>query len=406
MTFVYREVMTLRAHGLPVVTFSSWKPKDAELSQEAKPLVADTTYLLPVSAGKLLRVHLRWLAKNPWRYLSTLVFCLFHSATSWRNALRTAIHFAYAICLAEEATRQEIDHLHVHFALNATTLAMIVARLTGITYSFTAHANDIFANPILLPQKIKAAHFIVAISDYNARFLERIVSGEATRRKIEVVRCGIDVSHFAPPAARPLAPKPTILGVGRLVEKKGFPTLVEACKRLKAQGHAFTCRIVGDGPHAAQLAAMISEYGLEDCVKLEGVVFQEALKGYLEQTDIITLPCVVAQDNDMDGIPNSLMEGMAMGIPAVSTTISGIPELIEDNVSGLLVPPNDAAALADALARLLTDAGLRQRLGMAGRHKVVAEYEIYQNTRKLLDIFHERLQADLTTYSREAIHAF
>jgi glycosyltransferase involved in cell wall biosynthesis len=405
MTFVYREVLALRAYGLQVDTFATWRPNEAELSQEAKSLVAGTSYIFPITWLRFLRCHLQWLWRHPRRYIGTLLFCLRHSASSWRNSLRTLYHFGEAICLADEATRKEIDHLHVHFALNATTLAMIVARLTGITYSFTAHANDIFANPILLPQKISAARFIVAISNYNAHFLQQIVPDDETRAKIEVVRCGIDVDHFSPPLRQSphgevQGRKCMILAVGRLVEKKGYPYLIEACKQLVDQGYAFDCHIIGDGPQAERLTQLIAEHNLGHCVHLEGVVFQEGLKEYLTRADIITLPCVVAQDQDMDGIPNSLMEGMAMGIPAVSTTLSGIPELIEDHQTGLLVPPNDAAALANALARLLSDCDLRERLGKAGRDKVVAAYEIQQNTRQLLNIFRARLGPKLAYNSR------
>ncbi|MCC6454710.1 MAG: glycosyltransferase [Caldilineaceae bacterium] len=408
MTFVYREVLALRAYGLEVDTFATWRPNEAELSQEAKALVASTSYIFPIRWARFLRCHLQWLFRHPRRYVGTLLFCLRHSASSWRNSLRTLFHFGEAICLADEATRKEIDHLHVHFALNATTLAMIVARLTGITYSFTAHANDIFANPILLPEKIAAARFIVAISGYNADFLQRVVPDDETRAKIEVVRCGIDVEHFSPPSEpqeetdrEAQREKCMILAVGRLVEKKGYPYLIEACKQLADQGYAFDCRIIGDGPQAEQLAQLIKENNLEDYVHLEGVVFQEGLKDYLTRAEIITLPCVVAQDQDMDGIPNSLMEGMAMGIPAVSTSISGIPELIEDNHTGLLVPPNDATALANALARLLSDHDLRDRLGKSGREKVMAEYEIQKNTRQLLNIFRARLGPELAYNSRQ-----
>jgi glycosyltransferase involved in cell wall biosynthesis len=411
MTFVYREVLALRASGLDVDTFATWRPDEAVLSQEAKGLVESTSYVFPRSWFNFVGCHLRWLFKRPWRYVETLFFCLRHTKGSWKNRLRTLFHFGEAICLAEETTRKNIAHLHVHFALNATTLAMIVARLTGITFSFTAHANDIFANPILLPEKLAEARFIVAISKYNAAFLQGIDSSEEMRCKIEVVRCGIDVSHFSPPAQRTSATKCTILAVGRLVEKKGYPYLIEACKQLREQGYLFDCYILGDGPQAELLREMVEENGLQDCVHLEGIVFQENLKEHLNRADIIALPCVVAKDNDMDGIPNSLMEGMAMALPAVSTTLSGIPELIEHNQNGLLIPPNDAPALAGALARLISDRALRQRLGEAGRAKIVAEYDIEKNSRQLLDIFQRRLGSELQhtselSYTRqEAIHA-
>jgi glycosyltransferase involved in cell wall biosynthesis len=281
----------------------------------------------------------------------------------------------------------------VHFALNATTLALIVSRLTGVPFSFTAHANDIFANPIMLAEKIANANMINAISDYNARFLCDFVPDPRTRAEIRVVRCGIDVTDFAPTKRPSPNEEPTILAVGRLVEKKGYPYLIEACGFLADRGHRFRCLIVGDGPQQALLQKMIDERELNGVVQLIGPVFQEHLKEYLAQADIITLPCVVAQDGDMDGIPNSLMEGMAMEIPAVSTRLSGIPELIDHLENGLLVEPNDAAGLADALALLLDDAELRLRLGRAARAKIVAEYEIGANADRLLEIFRDSLRS-------------
>jgi colanic acid/amylovoran biosynthesis glycosyltransferase len=394
MTFVYREVLALRAQGVEIQTFSIWRPQTDELSAEAKPLLDDTFYIFPLHWRCFFRSHLRYLLTRPRRYLATLLFCLTRPHKSWKNWLRTVLHFGQAIPLAAEVEQRQLLHLHVHFALNATTLALVVARLTGISFSFTAHANDIFANPILLAEKIAAARFIIAISEFNARFLQQIAPDHGA--KIKVVRCGIDVADFAPPVHRPQTAKPTIVAVGRLVEKKGNPYLVQACKILAERGYNFVCLILGSGPQEQLLQQMIREHELGEHVRLLGAVRQEELKCYLSQADIITLPCVVAQDNDMDGIPNSLMEGMAMEIPAVSTTISGLPELIDPLQSGLLVPPNDATALADALALLLADAGLRQRLGQAGRRKIIADYDLAKNTRHLLTV----LQTYLEPYGR------
>ncbi len=395
MTFVYREVMALREKGLDIHTFSTWKPKLEELSEEAKPLVDETYYVFPISWLRLLLCHISVFATRPWRYTTTLFFCLTREHKSFRNRLRTLIHFSYAIPLAQEVERRKIDHLHVHFALNGTTVAMIIARLTETTYSFTAHANDIFVNPILLPEKIAEARFIVAISDFNARYMYKILPSQETEQKMNVVRCGIDVERFAPPAYRNSKDRPMILAAGRLVEKKGIRYLLRACKLLVERGYVFDCTIIGGGPEEEELRRIVRELGLGDYVHLEGVFFQEDLDDYLLRADIVTLPCVVAKDNDMDGIPNSLMEGMAMELPSVSTTVSGIPELIEDMETGLLVPPEDEVALADALARLLDDHALRVSLGKAGRAKVAAEYEINTNTNRLVEVFRTYLGADL-----------
>jgi len=390
MTFVYREVQALRAAGIHIETFSTWKPNPNELSSEAKDLVKNTFYIFPLNWLHFLLTHLGYLLTRPVRYLGTLLFCLTREHKSVKNRLRTLSHFCQAIYLAKEVERKNVNHLHVHFALNATTLALVVSRLTDVTFSFTAHANDIFVNPILLPEKINEARFIVCISEYNIRFLHNIVPCRETLNKTHLIHCGIDVDHFSP-KKQSCNEQPIILAVGRLVEKKGFPYLIRACKILVDQGYNFQCLIMGGGPQKAQLKKMVEENDLSNHVHLTGVVFQEHLKDYLNKADISVLPCIVASDQDMDGIPNTLMEAMAMEIPSISTNLSGIPELIEDMQTGLLVPPQDEGTLAKAIAMLLDDKELRIVLGRAGRAKVVEEFEIKKNANQLLNVFNKYL---------------
>jgi glycosyltransferase involved in cell wall biosynthesis len=299
--------------------------------------------------------------------------------------------------------------------LNSTTIALIVARLTGITFSFTAHANDLFVNPILLPEKIRAARFIIAISEYNRAFLYNLVPMQETLQKTHVVHCGIDVDRFSkkhPAGQRPAGAslltdgqgQTTIVAVGRLVEKKGYPYLIQACKILAARGIPFRCLIAGSGPQEAFLQQLIDDNGLtgpdgtsgpdkapassasSSYVQLLGRVFQEDLLSLLAQADVFCLPCVVAQDGDMDGIPNTLMEAMAMQIATISTSVSGIPELIKDGKTGLLVPPQDAESLADAIARLIGDQHLRTSLGQAARAHIAEQFEVQNNVRRLVEI--------------------
>lgn len=395
MTFVYREVLALRESGLDVQTFSTWKPRLTELSDEAKDLVEDTFYVFPLNWVQFLLSHARYLLTRPQRFVGTLWFCLTRKHKTLKNRLRTFYHFCEAIPLAREVERRDIKHLHVHFALNATTMAMVVSRLTDTTFSFTAHANDIFANPILLPEKIRAARFIIAISEYNMRFLHSVVPSQRTVAKTHLVHCGIDVLEFSPPDHRPRSDQPIILAVGRLVEKKGYPYLIKACRILADQGCDFRCLIVGGGPQESVLKQMIVSSNLADRVNLVGVVFQEHLRDYLVKADIFALPCVVASDQDMDGIPNTLMEAMAMEIPTISTTVSGIPELIEDMKTGLLVPPQDEVSLAGAIATLLENEALRSRLGKAGRIKVIDEFESRKNANRLLGIFGSYIEGGL-----------
>ena len=393
MTFVYREVLAFRNAGFDVQTFATWPPDLNELSEEAKGLVEETFYIFPLSWGAFLLDHCRYLLTRPRRYLGTLFFCLTRKHKTFKNRLRTFFHFCQAVKLASEVERRKIQHLHAHFALNATTIAMVVSRLLGTTFSFTAHANDIFVNPILLPQKIQEALFIVVISEYNKQFLQNIVSTEETRKKIHLVHCGIDVQHFSPPDIQPDVDKPIIFSVGRLIEKKGFLYLIKACRILADQGYQFKCLIAGGGPQETLLKQMVEECELGDYVELMGVIFQEDLKAYLGKPGVFVLPCVIAQDQDMDGIPNSLMEAMAMEMPAISTTVSGIPELIVNEKTGLLVPPRDEVALAKAIATLLENQELRITLGKSGRQKVIEEFEIKENVNNLLNIFEMYLKS-------------
>ncbi len=392
LTFVYREIVALRAAGLNIETFSIWKPRLEDLSAEAQPLRAETFYVFPLDWYGFIVSHLRHLFLRPDRYLGTLIFCLMRPHRLWRNRLRTLLHFCQAVYLAREVERRGIAHMHVHFALNAATLALVIQRLTGITYSFTAHANDLFVNPILLPEKIEEARFIIAISEYNRRFMYDLVPTPATAAKIHLVRYGVDVERFAPMARRPQTSPPLILAVARLVEKKGFSFLVKACRILAEQGRDFRCLIIGSGPQEALLRKLIATNQLSDKVELVGRVFQERLKDYLNQATVFVLPCIVAADGDRDGIPNTLIEAMAMEIPVVSTAVSGIPELTQHGQTGLVVAPQDEVALATALAQLLDDEALRARLATAGRATVVAEYEAEKNAAALLGIFRACLE--------------
>jgi colanic acid/amylovoran biosynthesis glycosyltransferase len=408
LTFVYREVSALRAAGLAVDTFSIWKPRPGDLSQEAWPRLAETWYVFPWQATQMLSSHLRYLLRQPRRYLGTLLFCLRHDGEGWRRWARGLGHFLEGGALAAEMERRGIQHVHAHFARGATTAALVIERLTGIPFSFTVHANDIFVRPTMLREKLAAAQFAIGISEYNRQLLLRLAP--EAHSKVHVVHCGVDIArfapaaHFTPPAAHGDV-VPLILSVGRLVEKKGFRHLVAACQILAERGCAFQCEIVGEGPERAALEAQITASGLAGQVRLAGAVFQEQLGRHLAAAQIFTMPCVAARDGDMDGIPSTLMEAMSMELPVVSTRLSGIPELVEDGRSGLLVAPGDDEALAAALARLLGDGALRARLGQAGRAKVAAEFEIGATTQNLLRIFRAELPAESAEPANTAAYA-
>jgi colanic acid/amylovoran biosynthesis glycosyltransferase len=392
-TFIYREVLALRELGFSISTFAIWKPNPNQLSQESKSLVNTTFYTFPISWAKFFVAHFYFLLSRPICYISTLVFVLTRKGESLSNRKRTFFHFFEAIYLAREMKRQSVRHIHAHFSVNAASVALIIARLLDISFSFTSHSN-LFTDQLILKEKIHAAKFIVAISQFTRQYLLNLVKGDdKVASKTHVIHCGLSLDDFAPRIPQPHN-TPNLLFVAQLAERKGAPILVQACRVLAEQGVDFRCVIVGDGPQYEHVHRLVCEYNLQDRVELAGVVFQEHLKEYLNQADVFVLPCIVAQNDVMDGIPVVLMEAMSMEIPTVSTHVSGIPELIEHEQSGLLVPEKAPEALADAIQRLLRDQMLRERLGKNGRRRVQAEFNIYKSADQLAGLFERYLEAD------------
>ena len=313
-----------------------------------------------------------------------------------RNRVRTLGHFGEAIYLGRHMEREGITHIHAHFTINAASIALMLARLLGISFSFTAH-NIFFIDRVLLKEKVREAHFIVAISDFSRRYLLGLIPDDNNKNrtmtdKVHIVHCGLSPDKFAPSAKRAENPVPVIMFVAQLSERKGAPVLVEACKILVERGRRFRCIIFGDGPRRALLKEMVAAYDLEQVIDLMGAVFQEELREHLARADIFALPCITASNGDMDGIPVSLMEAMSMEIPVVSTYLSGIPELIQNGENGILVEEKDATALANALERLLDDEELRIQLGKNGRRKVMRDFNIDSNADQLATLFEHYLK--------------
>ena len=290
-----------------------------------------------------------------------------------------------------------IQHLHAHFCHGSTTIAMFASRMSGIPFSFTAHAKDIYLKELnpgrLLQKKMRRAKFLVTCTGANEQHL-RNIAPEGTQ--IHRIYHGLDTHLFTGPQQDKRQPQeslPLILSVGRLVEKKGFETLIHACALLKEKKRRFKCKIVGGGDEAytAKLQALINNLKLERTVELHGAVTQEELRGIYSQATLFALSCLVVNNGDRDGIPNVLVEAMAMSVPVISTDISGIPELISDNVNGLLVPEKNAGAMANAIERLLADGELRQLLGKAGRARVCKDFDSQVTTLELKNLFLARL---------------
>jgi glycosyltransferase involved in cell wall biosynthesis len=392
MTFIYREVLALERSGFNVLTFSVWKPATESLSQESRHLVDSTTYIFPTSWPRFLQRHVVFLFTRPGKYIGTALFVLTRRGEGWRKRVRTLGHFGQAVYVAREMQKRGVQHVHAHFSHNAASIALMLSRLLDISFSFTAH-NILFTDQILLKDKIRESCFIAAISEFTRRFIINLVPGEHYDDKIHIVHCGLSPRDFSPPHSRPANDVPLLLFVAQLAERKGAPVLVEACRVLAGRGVAFRCVIVGGGPQKAQLAQLVTRYGLQDVVELTGALFQEQVKAYFERADVFVMPCLRTASGDMDGIPVALMEAMAMEIPTVSTFVSGIPELIEHERSGLLVDEKDVEGLADALQRLIGDAALRERLGKNGRQKVLREFDVDKSAGQLAALFERYVKA-------------
>lgn len=411
-TFITNEIRLLEKMGVKLFIFSV-KRLEGELNHAmVKDISAPVTYLPQADPLSETRFS-RWLFDNvpkfsashrhlfrhrPLPYLKTLLQCLAMSVqyrNGWFEPLREVFfkEFLQAGFIADAVMQSEdVRHLHAHFCHGSTTIAMFASQLSGIPFSFTAHAKDIYLKELnpgrLLEKKMRSAQFLVTCTGANHEHLQRLATHGA---KIYKIYHGLDTRLFTRvPDTIPLENKqiPLVLSVGRLVKKKGFDYLIQACAMLKSKGIRFECRIVGGGDgYGERLREMIEDLGLEGIVSLSGAVTQEELREIYQQATVFALPCLVVENGDRDGIPNVLVEAMSMQIPVVSTDISGIPELIDDNLNGLLVPEKDAAAMAEAIEKLLGDPELRLRLSRAGREKVCRYFDSGVTTLELKDLF-------------------
>lgn len=377
-TFIDREIQALRAQGVQARVISIRKPHTL-LSQSQQPLQKITTYLIPVTWGRFLAAHLRFALRKPAVYFGTLVELVSSPHPNGSARLKTALHFAEGVYAADAIAKQPCDHIHAHFADRAATLALVAGRLLGIPFSLTAHANDIYVKPVLLPLKLAQAKFVSTCTAYNHEYLSKLFQ---LKDKLHCLYHGLDMETYHPVPAQ--AEIPLITSVGQLKEKKGFQYLLAACHQLKQKGYSFQCQIIGEGPLRATLEEQIHNLSLESQVILRGALPHEAVIQEYQRSTLFVLPCVTGSDGDRDGIPNVILEAQAMQLPVVSTRHSGIPEVVAEGVNGLLVPPADAASLAEAITRLLDNPALCIELGRNGRRIVAEHFDVRRNAERLL----------------------
>lgn len=382
-TFVVREVAAHWRLGLPVRLFSLYPPEDPAMHPEIRDLSLPLTTLWQPSRPAFWTAHLHYLQRRPRLYRQCWQDFLRHPDSRGPARRRCLLFLLVSPYAARCLETQGIKHLHAHFANTAASVALGAATLAGIPWSFTAHAYDVFVDTLLLDLKLRRAAFVATVSNFHVQYLREHFPG-ARQARLEVIRYGLDPDLF-PFQLRPRREPPVILAVGRLVATKGFHTLIAALARLRRQGLQPRCRIIGEGPERPSLTTQIARLGLADQVELLGRQLPAAVKAAYDQADLLVMPSCV-KNNDRDGIPNVLLEAMALGVPVISTWVSGIPELVRPEATGLLVPPEDPAALAEAIARLLQDPELAHRLARSARQLVETEFNIYRSAARLQEL--------------------
>ena len=384
-TFILDEILGLEDCGVHLQVYALAHPGEDIVQPDSLRVRGEVTYLHGTggwasawaSTRASAAAQARFFGAAPGRYLRVLA-----GAFRERPGVATLKHFLEAVHLADRTRRDHVRHLHAAFAHSPAAVARLVHQLTGLPYSFSAHAKDLYlSDPAALARRVAGAEFVLVCSAAAAQDLAAIAGPDAW--KVRLAPHGVDTARFRPPASG-WGPATTggvetaplrLLAVGRLVDKKGYPILLDALAQARADGHRIELDVIGGGPQLRALDARATALGLAGSVRFHGArTHQEVAAAYL-QADAFVQASVVLPDGDRDGIPNSLLEAMATGLPAVATTVGGIPEVVIHGQSGLLAPPGDAAALADLLAMLAVDRDLRRRLGRQARARVVERFD-------------------------------
>ncbi len=410
--FIASEICRLERLGLPLRLYVL-KPAD---EPDHHPLVdqiqAVPDYLPPTTSITSTAV-IPWLRDNLRPFLPALRRTLRHHPVRLGLAVATAAtqsvrarrgwrpraiylkELLLAVELADRVRLSDAVHLHAHFAHGTTTVTWLASMISGLPFSFTGHAKDIYQaslNPAgLLARKLAAADFALTCTAANVDHLRALAPHATVLLAYHGLNADFARLLAAAPVRSPRAAEADtlhVVSVGRFVAKKGFDTLVIAVARLLERGLDVRLTLVGESGDAdTAIATAADQHGIADRIAIRGALSQAGLLALYAEADVFALACRVVEDGDRDGIPNVLVEAMAAGLPVVSTTVSGIPELVADGVNGLLVGPNDPDALADALLALAKDPQLHARVAAAGRRTVAERFDGDALAAELIDVF-------------------
>lgn len=385
-TFILREMNELERQGRQIALYPLIRQRQAVIHAEAEKWLSRARYY-PFLSLNVLGVNLLALLKKPRRYLKTLWRVIWENRTAIPFLIRALSIFPKAVLMSVKMQKDGIEHIHAHYATHPALAAWIIQQFAGLTYSVTVHAHDIFVRQEMLSTKLQAADFVVAISEHNRHYLTEKVSFRMAE-KIHVIHCGIELSQYAPiKRDQPPSESFEILNVGSLQPYKGHEVLLQACKRLRERGIPLRCHVIGGGELRPRLEAMTTALDLEDVVVWHGPQPQDEVAKLLPQVDCYVQPSIITSSGKMEGIPVSLMEALAVGLPVVASNMSGIPELVRPNETGYLVPPGDSDRLADTLEYIYHYWQQAAGLAKAGRELVAQEFTIRANVEKLQLLF-------------------
>src|SRR5438477_6774369 len=373
-TFCYREVAELARQGVTPPIFSIRKPKDEPPQDWDKRIVERVDYL--PKEKELLDEVLRGSPKE------RLPVDVIAALGEW-GRLPDFLRLYQAVHIGLRLQQMRIDHVHAHFAGMAARTAFWIQKFFGISFSFTGHANDIFAQrnfEIGLRSLVGAARVILTETDFAEKFLRERFPEDADR--IHRIYNGLTIAEFR--RADFSSVSPLIVAVGRLIDKKGFADLIRACRLLRERGRSFRCEIIGEGPLEKELRRQIEDLDLRNHVKLLGPKAQHEIAEHLAMGTAFVLPSAIDTTGGMDNLPTVIMEAMATGLPVISTPVGGIPEMVVQDETGALVPAGDSSALARAIEKVIMDLSLARHLGENGHKRANELFSIEKNVRELL----------------------
>ena len=392
-TFILREMEALENLGWEISLYPLILQKQQVVHTEARKWIS-RAHNLPFISVQIIKENFSRFFKSPRKYLELLFRSIWENRTSLKFLSRAVILFPKAVYAARLMDDEGIEHIHAHYATHPAFVAWIIYNLSGIGYTITVHAHDIFVERTMLKTKINDAINVRAISMFNRNFLSNLY-GHSLNHKIQVIHCGIDPANFK---LRVNGFNPSdefnVLSIGSLEPYKGFPYLIEACAILRDRGVPVHCNIIGGGKERTDLEMLIKKHELRNVVNLLGPLPQDEVAQILPSADCYVQPSIITSEGKMEGIPVALMEALACGLPTVTTSISGIPEIVIPDNTGYLVPPANATKLADALEQVYSNYSYAKALGKAGRELVLKEYNLKSNTVHLTDLFEKALAMD------------